>query len=202
MLKKTALLVRRGFPNCWLYISIESVYSKKCTLLASYIFVINVNDITDPVILRICTGTIVWCVAATCTTSVILMDTFFPRVLIGPLFSIFFYPSTTRCQINIIIYPIPIYKFKWHIFHNRWQCISNENNSKKCTFPNHAPKGHTDTHQITYIPVREASPNQYCSFYRTQVNLVSDLWVRISVMFVKLNWCDSGWWWYQPNTNW
>ena len=64
-----------------------------------------------------------------------------------------------------IIYPIPIYKFKWHIFPNRWQCISNENNSKKCTFPNPAPKGHTDTHQITYIPVREASPNQYRSFF-------------------------------------
>ena len=30
--------------------------------------------------------------------------------------------------------------------------------------------------------------------------------VRMSVTesntFVKLNWVDSGWWWYQPNTNW
>ena len=39
------------------------------------------------------------------------------------------------------------------------------------------------------------------SFYRTQVYLESDLWVRVSVTewgrFLKLNWVDSGWW----NTN-
>ena len=43
-------------------------------------------------------------------------------------------------------------------------------------------------------------------FYRTQVNLGSDLWVRMSPTnkqrFVRLNWCDSGWWGYQLNTNW
>ena len=43
-------------------------------------------------------------------------------------------------------------------------------------------------------------------FYRTQVNLGSDLWVRMSVSnwdtFSRLNWCDSGWWRYQVNTNW
>ena len=43
-------------------------------------------------------------------------------------------------------------------------------------------------------------------FYRTQVNLGSDLWVRLSVTnwdtLLKLNWCDSGWWRYQVNTNW
>ena len=42
-------------------------------------------------------------------------------------------------------------------------------------------------------------------FYRTQVNLGSDLWVRMSVCpytFCILNWCDSGWWGYQLNTNW
>ena len=50
----------------------------------------------------------------------------------------------------------------------------------------------------------------YC--YRTQVNLGSDLWVRMSVCLsvskscfwnlTKLNWCYSGWWRYQVNTNW
>ena len=34
----------------------------------------------------------------------------------------------------------------------------------------------------------------------------SDLWVKLSVSesqtFVKLYWCDSGWWRYQLNTNW
>ena len=45
-------------------------------------------------------------------------------------------------------------------------------------------------------------------FYRTQVNLGSDLWVRMSVTdlvketLLKLNWCDSGWWRYQLNTYW
>ena len=43
-------------------------------------------------------------------------------------------------------------------------------------------------------------------FYRTQVNLGSDLWVRMSVRpserLLRLNWCDSGWWGYQLNTNW
>ena len=55
---------------------------------------------------------------------------------------------------------------------------------------------------------------QVCSFwsvfYRTQVSLGSDLWVRMSVRpsvrhwhtFVKHNWVDSGWWGYQLNTNW
>ena len=51
---------------------------------------------------------------------------------------------------------------------------------------------------------------EFIRFYRTQVNLGSDLWVRMSVRpsvrkwdtFVKLNWCDSGWWRYQVNTNW
>ena len=44
------------------------------------------------------------------------------------------------------------------------------------------------------------------NFYRTQVNLGSDLWVRMSQTnkqtFVRLNWCDSGWWGYQLNNNW
>ena len=35
------------------------------------------------------------------------------------------------------------------------------------------------------------------NFYRTQVNLGSDSWVRLSVtkslMLCRLNWCDSGW---------
>ena len=45
-------------------------------------------------------------------------------------------------------------------------------------------------------------------FYRTQVYLGSDLWVRVSETiklresFCRLNWCDSGWWRYQVNTNW
>ena len=42
-------------------------------------------------------------------------------------------------------------------------------------------------------------------FYRTQVSLGSGLWVPASLTtsktFVKLCWCDSGWWWYQLNTN-
>ena len=45
-----------------------------------------------------------------------------------------------------------------------------------------------------------------CVFYRTQVSLGSDLWVRVSLTewgrFCKLNWCDSGWWIYKLNTNW
>ena len=49
----------------------------------------------------------------------------------------------------------------------------------------------------------------YDNFYRTQVTW-SDLCVRMSVClsvtnkltFVRLNWCDSGWWGYQLNTNW
>ena len=44
-------------------------------------------------------------------------------------------------------------------------------------------------------------------FYRTQVSLGSDLWVLMSLChsyntFLKLNWCDSGWWLYQLNTSW
>ena len=43
-------------------------------------------------------------------------------------------------------------------------------------------------------------------FYRTQVNMGSDLWVRMSLRewdtLCRLNWCDSGWWGYQLNTNW
>ena len=43
-------------------------------------------------------------------------------------------------------------------------------------------------------------------FYRTQVSLGSSLWVPVSLtpydIFVKLYWCDSGWWWYQLNTSW
>ena len=49
-------------------------------------------------------------------------------------------------------------------------------------------------------------PDTWAAFYRTQVNLGSDLWVRMSVThykrFVRLNWCDSGWWGYLLNTNW
>ena len=49
------------------------------------------------------------------------------------------------------------------------------------------------------------SPN-FSVFYRTQVSLGSDLWVRFSLThwdtFCKLNWCDSGWWRYQLNTGW
>ena len=43
------------------------------------------------------------------------------------------------------------------------------------------------------------------NFYRTQVSLGSGLWVPASLRtsyirdFVKLCWCDSGWWWYQLN---
>ena len=44
------------------------------------------------------------------------------------------------------------------------------------------------------------------NFYRTQVSLGSDLWVRFSQTnwdtLLKLNWCDSSWWRYQLNTNW
>ena len=43
-------------------------------------------------------------------------------------------------------------------------------------------------------------------FYRTQVSLGSGLWVPVSLCtsgsFVKLCWCDSGWWWCQLNTSW
>ena len=43
-------------------------------------------------------------------------------------------------------------------------------------------------------------------FYRTQVSLGSDLWVRLSLTkwetFCRLNWCESGWWRYKLNTNW
>ena len=43
-------------------------------------------------------------------------------------------------------------------------------------------------------------------FYRTQVNLGSDSWVRMSVRpsetLLRLDWCDSGWWRYQLNTGW
>ena len=44
------------------------------------------------------------------------------------------------------------------------------------------------------------------TFYRTQVSLGSGLWVPVSLTpykyFVKLHWCDSGWWWYQLNASW
>ena len=46
---------------------------------------------------------------------------------------------------------------------------------------------------------------QFKHFYRTQVSLGSGLWVPVSLTpykyFVKLNKCDSGWWWYQLNTS-
>ena len=44
--------------------------------------------------------------------------------------------------------------------------------------------------------------------FRTQVSLGSGLWVSVSVpssvqeLWLKLCWCDSGWWWYRLNTNW
>ena len=41
---------------------------------------------------------------------------------------------------------------------------------------------------------------------RLMVYLGSDLWIQVSLTnnqtFVRLNWCDSGWWRYQLNTNW
>ena len=43
------------------------------------------------------------------------------------------------------------------------------------------------------------------SFYRTQVYLGSDLWVlesKTNERFCSLNWCVSGWWRNQLNTNW
>ena len=44
------------------------------------------------------------------------------------------------------------------------------------------------------------------NFYRTHVSLGSDIWVWVSqtnwATFCRLNWCDSGWWRYQLNTNW
>ena len=48
----------------------------------------------------------------------------------------------------------------------------------------------------------EVSPVDY--FHRTQVSLVQSLCpdVRPSLMLCRLNWCDSGWWGYQLNTNW
>ena len=44
----------------------------------------------------------------------------------------------------------------------------------------------------------------FINFYRTQMSLVRSLCpdVRHSMMFLRLNWCDSGWWGYQVNTNW
>ena len=42
-------------------------------------------------------------------------------------------------------------------------------------------------------------------FYRTQVSLGSGLWNPVSVctsvqeLWLRLCWCDSGWWWYQLN---
>ena len=46
--------------------------------------------------------------------------------------------------------------------------------------------------------------NVFMSFYRTKVSLGSGLWVSASLTpyktFLKLCWCDSGWWWYQLNT--
>ena len=43
-------------------------------------------------------------------------------------------------------------------------------------------------------------------FYCGPRYLGSDLWVRVSVSnwetFLRLSWCDSGWWRYQLNTNW
>ena len=43
-------------------------------------------------------------------------------------------------------------------------------------------------------------------FYRTQVYLGSDLWVQVSLTdwhtFLRLNFCDSGWWRYKLNTSW
>ena len=42
--------------------------------------------------------------------------------------------------------------------------------------------------------------------YRSQVSLGSGLWVPVSLtpylqdFWLRLCWCDSGWWWYQLNT--
>ena len=53
----------------------------------------------------------------------------------------------------------------WHIFPKCWQCISNTNvYSRKCTFSNPAPKGRTDTLQLTYIPkLLQEWPNRHPS---------------------------------------
>ena len=45
-----------------------------------------------------------WSTAKVCLTLCFSVDTFFLRVLFGSLYFSFFYPSTTRCTINIVYY--------------------------------------------------------------------------------------------------
>ena len=67
---------------------------------------------------------------------------------------------------------------------------------------------YSDKYENWWSPIPQPEPHlgTMSPFYRTQVNLGSDLWVRLSVsewvMFLKLNWCYSGWWGYQLNANW
>ena len=51
-----------------------------------------------------------------------------------------------------MIYSIPTYIFKWYIF-------------QKCTFPHPVPEGHTETHQLIFIPQVLAWYIQYQVIY-------------------------------------
>ena len=55
-----------------------------------------------------------------------------------------------------MIYPIPSYIFKSYIF-------------QKCTFPHPVPEGHTETHQLKYIPQVLAWYIQYQGIYSTDL---------------------------------
>ena len=67
-----------------------------------------------------------------------------------------------------MIYSIPTYIFKWYIF-------------QKCTFPHPVPEGHTETHQLKFIPQVLAWYIQCQAIYST--DLLHYYTIHIYVVF-------------------
>ena len=72
-----------------------------------------------------------------------------------------------------MIYPIPSYIFKSYIF-------------QKCTFPHPVPEGHTETHQLKYIPQVLAWYIQYQGIYSTDLYF-PNCWYHIWILVYHSN---------------
>ena len=102
-------------------------------------------------------------------------------------------PCAQRAHTHLLMY-----NFCWIIFPKFWQFISNKNlYLKKCTFPNPAAKGFTETLQLTYI-----YPNCWHDISNTNIYIYFVIFIFVfrfaeymSVVFIY--WC----WIYHTN-NW
>ena len=72
-----------------------------------------------------------------------------------------------------MIYPAPTYIFKWYIF-------------QKITFPHPVPEGHTETHQLKFIPQVLACYIQYQAIYSTDLYF-PNCWYHIWILVYHFN---------------